>query len=105
MIDKPPPIPCPFVYATGRACEGHIVRMEAYKAEAVWEQGEDGRWGFDIASPMRYHLFCSQKGNHAGFDRPAPPSMKYWAKELPEELQKMLIATGIRTALDEGALF
>ena len=35
-------IPCPFVYANGRACTGHVVRVEAYKADVTWSVDEGG---------------------------------------------------------------
>ncbi|MFV3127716.1 hypothetical protein ACM9HJ_08745 [Niveispirillum sp. KHB5.9] len=96
MTAQPEPIPCPFTYANGRACTGHIVRVEAYKAEARWEREPDGNWVFFLDSPMRYHLFCSEKNGHAGFNKPTPPDMKYWPDELPEPLRAMVNATGIK---------
>ncbi len=30
------PVPCPFVYASGKHCKGHITRIEAYKADLCW---------------------------------------------------------------------
>jgi hypothetical protein len=35
-LSPPPHIPCPFVYANGRACSGHAVRFESYKADLTW---------------------------------------------------------------------
>ena len=35
-------IACPFVYANGRACTGHVVRVEAYKADLTWSADADG---------------------------------------------------------------
>ena len=41
-------IACPFVYANGRACGGHVVRVEAYKADITWSLAADGSWSFDF---------------------------------------------------------
>jgi hypothetical protein len=37
-------IPCPFVYANGKTCTGHIERVEAYKADITWTPNTEGRW-------------------------------------------------------------
>jgi hypothetical protein len=29
---------CPFVYASGKRCTGHITRVEAYKADLSWQR-------------------------------------------------------------------
>ncbi len=60
-------IPCPFVYSGGRRCTGHVVRIEAYKADVQWTLGEDGSWTFGWDRPRsHYHLFCSEKGQSRG---------------------------------------
>jgi hypothetical protein len=60
-------IPCPFVYANGKKCPGHITRVEAYKADVTWTPDADGKWKPRVGEPRsHYHLFCSEKGNHAG---------------------------------------
>ena len=43
-------IPCPFVYASGKACTGHIVKIETYKANLEWELKDDGTWGKYVES-------------------------------------------------------
>lgn len=96
MTDPPARVPCPFVYADGRRCEGHVVRVEAYKAELVWTVGEDGTWSFDFQPRSHYHLFCSAKGNHAGFRRNDPAALKAWYSRLPEELRRVIDATGVQ---------
>jgi hypothetical protein len=36
------PIPCSFVYANGNACTGHVVCIEAYKADIAWSADAEG---------------------------------------------------------------
>ncbi len=82
------PIPCPFVYANGKQCTGHVVRVEAYKADVTWEPNkETGKWEKWIGQPRsHYHLFCSEKENHAGYARPDSEQMKFYLNQLPKEL-------------------
>jgi len=88
-------IACPLIYATGKACAGHIARIEAFKAELWWVQAEDGRWSFEFSPRSHYHLFCSLKNNHAGDLRPDHPQMKFHYRELPEELRALISATDV----------
>jgi len=89
-MNEPVRIPCPFVYARGRRCSGHIVRVEAYKADLLWDFKE-GRWSFSYRQPRsHYHLFCSEKGNHAGAFGPDSDQMKFYWQRLPDELQEAL---------------
>ena len=94
-------IPCPFVYSTRRPCPGHVVRVEAYKAELVWSLGADGVWSFAFAPRSHWHLFCSLKGNHAGSLRPDDPQMKFRDRELPLAVEAVLDATGVAPAPDQ----
>ena len=88
-------VPCPFVYASGKSCTGHVVRVEAYKANLTWEQAEDGLWSWDHYTDRHYHLFCSEKSNHAGHKRADSDQMKCRWNELPELLlAAMLDAKG-----------
>jgi hypothetical protein len=81
-------IRCPFEYASGKKCDGHIVRVEAYKADLIWQYDASG-WSFDHGRPRsHYHLFCSEKGNHAGFKR--ENALKFYFDQLPEALQNVL---------------
>ena len=80
-------VACPFVYARGRRCLGHITHVEAYKVDVRWTPGEDGKWRPSLGEPRsHYHLFCSEKGNHAGVRREDHPSMKRYLGQLPEGL-------------------
>lgn len=87
-------IACPFIYAKGDACAGHIVGIEAYKADIEWVRDPDGVWRFGFAPRSHYHLVCSEKGRHAGFRRPDDPQMKFHWRELPDEIRSLLQATG-----------
>jgi len=81
-------IPCPFVYANKRRCPGHIVRVEAYKADITWTPDENGRWRPSIGEVRsHYHLFCSERENHAGSGRGDSPKMKCYLNELPDGLK------------------
>ena len=85
------PIACPFVYAKGKCCTGHIVRVEAYNADLSWDRKGSG-WSFDYGAPRsHYHLFCSEKGNHAGFGR--EDALKFYFEKLPTELRSIISST------------
>jgi hypothetical protein len=86
-------IACPFVYANGRACTGHVVRVEAYKADLTWSADADDTWSFDFRPRSHYHVFCSEKGNHAGFRHQDPNALKFWFDTLPAPIQRILEQT------------
>jgi hypothetical protein len=83
-------IPCPFVYANGSLCSGRIIRVEAYKADVVWEEGKSGAWLVSAGPRSHYHLFCSEKGNHAGSRRSDSPQMKFYWRQLPRQIQDLI---------------
>jgi hypothetical protein len=88
MNDK---IPCPFVYANGKRCTGHVVRVEAYKADIEYAPGANDRWRVAIGEPRsHYHVFCSEKGNHAGYARSDDSRLKFYFQDLPEALRKAI---------------
>jgi hypothetical protein len=88
------PIPCPFVYANGKNCPGHITRVEAYKADLSWDRQADGTWKFEWDGPRsHYHVFCSLKGNHAGYGRPDDSQMKLYLDQLPDGLWQAMMPT------------
>jgi hypothetical protein len=86
-------IACPFVYANGRACTGHVVRVEAYKADLAWSADTEETWSFDFQPRSHYHVFCSENGNHAGFRRQDPNALKFWFDTLPTPIQQLLEQT------------
>jgi len=85
-------IPCPFVYANGKRCTGHVVRVEAYKADITWAPDKvTGEWKMETGQPRsHYHLFCSEKENHAGYRGPDSGKMKFYWEHLPEELRNVI---------------
>lgn len=93
-------IPCPFIYANGKRCTGRIIRIEAYKAEIIWDRTESGKWAFGFAPRSHFHLFCSEKNNHAGSLRPDNPQMKYHWRQLPDEIRQILSATNVGMSND-----
>lgn len=88
-------IQCPFIYANGRRCTGSVNRIEAYKADVLWELKGD-RWEFGWDPRSHYHLFCSEKGNHAGYARSDSDKMKFYFDQLPEEVLAILERTGVQ---------
>jgi len=83
-------IPCPFVYAKGKQCTGHIVGIEAYKADIGWTL-RDGEWKFSCGDPRsHYHLTCSLKGNHAGYKGSDSEQLKFYLQDLPEALREVI---------------
>ena len=61
LAKKRGPISCPFVYANGRKCEGHIYRARAYGPHRTGSYPERH-------SVKKYRLWCSEKDDHC------PPS-------------------------------
>lgn len=96
-------IPCPFVYSNGRRCAGHIVRIEAYKADIDWQQAKEGGWDFAFAPRSHYHRFCLEKSNHAGALRRDDEQMKFHWRDLPDEIKAIIGATGVRTIPPAGS--
>jgi hypothetical protein len=76
-------IACPFVYANGRKCPGHITHVEAYKADVSWKPDDQGKWRPSISEPRsHYHVFCSEKGNHASSMRSDDSRLKFYLRDL-----------------------
>jgi hypothetical protein len=89
-----PEVPCWFTYASGRRCKGHIVRVEAFKANLTWTRRDDGSWTFGWGQPRsHYHCYCSEKGNHAGYGRPDSEQLKLYYDQLPKELCEIMSQT------------
>jgi len=79
------PLPCPYVSPKGERCPGHIVKVEAFNADLSWTFDESGNWTFHHSQPRsQYHLFCSEKGNHA--DDRRPEQMKCYLSSMPDDL-------------------
>lgn len=89
-------IPCPFVYANGKVCTGHIIRIEAYKADVQWELDKQGEWEFAFSPRSHYHLYCSEKGSHSGWKQEDDSRMKFYLNELPDEVTAIMYRTEVR---------
>ena len=87
-------VSCPFVYANGKACDGHIVQIEAYKAGLEWKYVDDG-WRFEFFPRSHFHLYCSEKGDHVGHKRSADDRMKFFLEQLPDDLRAVIEATDV----------
>src|ERR1700687_961030 len=83
-------IRCPFVYSRGKQCPGHIVRVEAYKADLEWSFSADGVRSLEWSPRSHYHLFCSEKNSHAGAFK--EDALKFYWQELPVELREEMLA-------------
>jgi len=91
--------PCPFVSTKGKKCAGHIVRIEAFKADLAWRLADDGTWTFEVGEPRsHYHLYCSEKDNHAGYGKPDSEAMKFYYQNLPAALQEVIVQREKATA-------
>jgi len=88
-------LPCPFVYANGKQCSGRVVRVEVYKADIEWREGPEGEWVFDWSPRSHYHLFCSEKGNHAGYKRRDAGGMKFYFNQLPDAVRTLVESTSV----------
>jgi hypothetical protein len=67
---------CPFVYADGRRCIGEIWQARAY--------GRHRGFGIEEQHVRKIRLWCSEKDDHAGFDRSlaAKERMEFYPDEL-----------------------
>lgn len=83
---------CPFVYSTGKRCKGYIKSLELIKVNLHIELSEDDKVTSISFNPPRYHvhLYCSEKGNHAGTMRPHSEQLKVWWNDLPKEIKEQI---------------
>jgi hypothetical protein len=73
-------VACTHIRASGRRCRGHIIRVEAAKADLSWRRRADGTaWSFDVGQPKSFRLHCS--GSHE--------ALKVAYSELPVALQEI----------------
>lgn len=83
---------CPFVYSNGKECDGYVKELKIIKANIRIYLTQDNRvTDINFYTPYHVHLYCSKKGNHAGYRRLDPPEMKIWFNELPEEIQEQIL--------------
>jgi len=79
---------CPFTYSNGRKCKGYVKTIKLIKVNVEIDLSEDGKI-IDISlerSDYHVHLYCSEKGNHAGYGRRDSEQMKCWWSPSLEEL-------------------
>ena len=97
-------IPCPYDYAKGKRCTGHIVGVEAFKADISWVL-RDGRWVLNWGQPRsHFHLLCSERHSHAGFSRPDSDQMKFYYDQLPDALRAVVDANLIERLIVEATI-
>jgi len=71
-----------------------FVRIELYKADLTWDADAASRWRFGFRQRSHYHLFCSEKGNHAR--RPSPGSDRHEVSgldQLPGPIRRIIEQT------------
>lgn len=83
---------CPFVYANGKRCKGKIVRVKVWHCTVEWDVVDDE---VIIDPGTHVHLYCSEKGDHAGWARKPKWPMRSWAHELPDYIKEELRKRGI----------
>ena len=80
---------CPFIYSNGKQCQGYISRVKIIKADIELTLSDTSHINeLSIYPRYHFHLYCSIKGNHAGFKRHDSEQMKVW--KLPSEIWSQL---------------
>jgi len=70
--------------------------VSVYKADVDWTEGPEGAWVVDWSPRSHYHLFCSERGNHAGTKRYDDDRMKFFYRDLPDEAKRLVDATTVQ---------
>lgn len=87
-------VECPYTYATGQRCGGHVISVETPDVGAVWRRTVDGwRLKFGLLRAGGYFLVCSHKGNHGGIGRPGVERLQCTFDGLPEPLRAAVAET------------
>src|SRR5277367_907938 len=84
-------VACPFRYPNGRACTGHVVRVDLHAAMVVWLPREDGEWVCELSPSSRYRVYCSEKGTHAAVRR----QMSFYLSNLPPALKQVILSARV----------
>jgi hypothetical protein len=79
---------CPFTYANGKKCTGHICRAKAFGPRSA-----SGR--VERHYVVKYRLWCSEKDDHAGIGHVGKERMEFYPRELPDEVLDGLWASGL----------
>lgn len=74
--------PCPFTYADGRECQGHIVGFRAYGP----------RQGNEVLEVKKVRLWCSERYDHQGAVNSwaGKERMEFYPNQLPDYLKPLL---------------
>ena len=95
--------PCPYVYPSGSGCGGRVVKVEAFNADLRWSLDESGKSTFSHSQPRsHYHLFCSEKGNHA--DDRHPEQMMCYTMNMPDDLLVVILSSAEQSESTEPVL-
>jgi hypothetical protein len=80
--DAWPPIRCPFVYANGKRCTGHVRRAKAFGPTRKFR----GRLPRDRV--RKYRIWCTERDDHAGVvpSFEGKQRMEFYPDELPTEM-------------------
>ena len=75
---------CPFIYASGRRCDGCVSRWKVYGLP------RDGT----LHCAAKVRLWCSKMDDHAGSDKSlvAKDRMEFYPSKLPEDLYALIQA-------------
>jgi hypothetical protein len=78
-------IDCPFTYANGEKCQGHIYRARAYGPKR-------GEFYVTRENVRKYRLWCSIKEDHAGAAHgfEGKERMEFYPDKLPPGAEDML---------------
>jgi hypothetical protein len=83
---EPKKTACPFVYADGRNCSGHVYRAAAY--------GPTQQGYVDLGDVRKFRLWCSEKDDHAGAvsNTESKLRMEFYPDEIPGGIYHDVIA-------------
>lgn len=83
-------IPCPFVYANGKACPGVVRLARAYGPAR-------GRHHVQRVDVRKYRLWCSEKDDHAGpvNSIEGKVRMEFYPDKLPKGVEDRIWAGGL----------
>lgn len=80
-MDKSADPQCPFVYANGHRCEGHVTNVRFY-----------GNLKYGYPGVRKVRLWCSDKGDHAGAVSgwASKERMEFYPDKIPADLKNFV---------------
>lgn len=82
---------CPFVYANGKKCEGHITELKIIKPHFTIHLTSDGDVeSAEIWTEYHVHLRCSLNGGHHRDQDQEDDRMKVRLEDLPESILRRI---------------